>query len=56
MMGEIRRQLDLEYVREVTDQTELARIKVVSPAFVVRSSSGAARTVIDYRYPKGYMA
>jgi len=56
MTGEIRRQLDLEYVLEVTDPAELARIKVVSPAFVVRSSSGAARTVIDYRYPNSYMA
>jgi len=31
-------------------------MKVLSPAFVVRSSSGAARTVFDYRFPNGYMA
>jgi len=54
--GEIRWQLDLEYVREVMDSVETARIKVVYPAFVVRSSSDAARTVVDDSYHNGYSA
>jgi len=56
MAGEIQRQLDLAYVQEVTDPGEQRHIKVLSPAFVVRSSSGAERTVIDYRYPNSFMA
>jgi len=55
MAGEIQRQLDLGYVQEVTDPVEERRIKVLSPAFVVRSSSGAERTVIDLRYPNSFM-
>ena len=40
----------------MTDPVEERRIKVLSPAFVVRSSSGAERTVIDLRYPNSFMA
>jgi len=40
----------------VTDSVETARIKVVYPAFVVRSSSDAARTVVDDSYHNGYTA
>jgi len=57
MEGEIQRQLDLGYVRELTNPAEWRHIKVLSLAFfVVRSSSGAERTDIDYRYPNRFMA
>jgi len=52
----IRLQLDIENVRVMTDPAVRARVKVLSPAFVVRLSSGDARVVIDYRYSNSYMA
>jgi len=54
LSGEIQRELDNEYIREVTDPAEIAELVCISSAFVVHTAN-KPRAVLDYKHCNGFI-